>query len=134
MSSDLAKPNYSHNPVLDGAEHLWHWTREAEHAIAVDTVGIVRKVLTEAKDLHAQFPTLAQQSGDVLADLWALKVLGAAIAAAVAAGGTNLAADAGVLSALVTEGPQLIKLFSDGGKLAETIVADAKTDLSVLEK
>ena len=124
---------YSKNPVADGLEHIGHWLHIAEHDAIGGAITTVRRGLQVADELKEQFPTLALESGDVVEDLLQCKALGAAIALAVAGEGVNLAADAGVLAALVTDGPALIKLFSDGGKLAKTADVDIQADAAILE-
>jgi hypothetical protein len=127
-----AKPAYSHNPILDGIEHLGHWIHVGE----ADTVGvalhIVRDGVVVSAEFKQQFPTLAQETGAVAADILQCKALGVAIAAVVAAGGANLAADAAVLAALITDGPAIIKAFADAGQLAATVGADVKQDVASL--
>lgn len=125
----MANPNYSKNPVADGLEHLGHWLHVGEHDVVGGAITTVRRGLQVTDELKEQFPTLAAESGDVVADLFQCKALGAAIALVVAGGGANLAADAGVLVALVTDGPAIISLFADGGKLAKTAGADIQADV-----
>lgn len=129
----LTDPQYSKEPVLDGIEHLGHWLHKGEHVVIDDTAEVLRDALIVRKELAAQFPTLATEATNVLADVVGLKLLGAAVAAAVLGGGTNLAADAGVLAALVTDGPALIKMFADSGTMASTLSQDVKTDVQSLE-
>ena len=127
-----SNPTYSKEVVLDGIEHIGHWLHVGEHVVVEDTVHVIHDGIVVADDFKAQFPTLAQETGAVAADLVQCKTLGAAIAAAVLGGGTNLAADAGVLAALVTDGPALIQAFADAGKLASTLNADIKQDAAAL--
>jgi hypothetical protein len=127
-----ATPNYSHNPILDGIEHLGHWIHVGECDTVAVALHIVRDGIVVSAEFKAQYPTLAQETGAVAADLLQCKALGVAIAAVVASGGANLAADAGVLGALITDGPALIKAFADAGQLAATVGADVKQDAASL--
>lgn len=120
------------NPVISGFKHLGHWLREGADAVIGEDLRVIHDGLVVAKDFKEQFPTLAEEAGVVAADLLKCKALGAAIALAVAGGGMNLAADAGVLAALVTDGPALIQTFEDAGKLASTLEADVKADSQAL--
>jgi hypothetical protein len=129
----LQNPTFSENPVADGLEHLGHWLHIGEHDVIGGAMATVRRGLQVADELKEQFPTLAAESGDVVSDLLQCKTLGAAIALAVANEGVNLAADAGVLAALVTDGPAIIRLFADGGKLAKTADVDIQADMKILE-
>jgi hypothetical protein len=121
-------PNYSKDPIIDGFEHLGHWVHIGVH----DTIGLavttIHRGLIVTDDLKEQFPTLAEEVGTVASDVLKCKTLAAAIALAVAGGGINLAADAGVLAALVTDGPAIVALFNDSAKLAKTAGVDISTD------
>lgn len=126
-------PTYSHNPILDGIEHIGHWFHVAAKDTVGDVVTTVRRGLEVTNEMKDQFPTLAQDSGDVIENLLSCKTLGVAIASMVAGGGVNLAADAGVLAALVVDGPALIKLFDSGAKLAQMVGSDVSTDMKIIE-
>lgn len=127
-----SKPVYSHNPILGGIEHLGHWAHVAESDTVEIALHIVRDGIVVSEEFKEQFPTLATETGAVAADLLQCKALGVAIAAMVAAGGANLAADAAVLAALVADGPAIIKAFADCGQLAATVGADVKQDAASL--
>jgi len=125
----IAKPEFSNDPIIDGFEHIGHWLK-----IAVkDTIGAAVKTIDRgivvSADLKAQFPTLAEETSTVAGDVLQCKTLAAAVALAIAGGGINLAADAGVLAALVTDGPAIIALFNDSAKLCKTAAADISIDV-----
>jgi hypothetical protein len=129
---ETTEPNYHGNFLERFAEHVGHGLHEAEHAVADDVIGTVRKVIKVDEAFAKQFPTIAADTATVAEDVFSMKALGVAVAAAVAGGGANLAADAGVLAALVTDGPTLIKLFSDAGALVKTVETDASADAKLL--
>lgn len=128
---DGQNPVYSHNPILDGIEHVGHGISVAEHVVVGDVFHIVRDGLVVAKEFKQQYPTLAAETGAVASDALKCKTLMVAIAAA-AASEFNLAADAGVLAALVTDAPALIQLAADVATLTGTLTADIKQDVASL--
>ena len=93
---------------------------------------MIHRGLVVTDDLKEQMPTLAEDTAAVAGDVLGLKSLAAAVILAAAGEGVNLAADAGVLAALVTDGPSLVKLFGDAGTLVKTAGADIKTDSEAL--
>jgi hypothetical protein len=121
-------PNYSKDPIIDGFEHLGHWVHIGVHDTIDLAVTTIHRGIVVADDLKEQFPTLAEEAGTVASDVLKCKTLATAIAIAVAGGGVNLAADAGVLAALVTDGPAIVALFNDSAKLAKTAGVDISTD------
>lgn len=120
--------HYSSEPILDGIEHLGHWLHIAERNTVGTAIATVKRGIVVTDDLRAQFPTLGEETAAVASDVMQCKALAAAVALAVAGGGTNLAADAGVLAALVTDGPTVIQLFTDAGKLVKTAGVDIEKD------
>ncbi len=128
----LASPTYSKDPVIDGFEHLGHWLHLAEH----DTIGIAVTVIHNgvvvAESVKEQLPTLGTETAQLAGDVLKCKAFAAAVALCVAGGGLNLAADAGVLGALVTDGPAIIQAFEDGAKLLKTVEGDVSTDAKEL--
>ena len=93
---------------------------------------MIHRGLVVTDDLKEQMPTLAEDTAAVAGDVLGLKSLAAAVILAAAGEGVNLAADAGVLAALVTDGPSLVKLFGDAGTLVKTAGTDIKTDSEAL--
>ena len=124
---------YSKEPILDGIEHLGHWVKEGFEDTVETAIVTIKRGVVVADDLRKQLPTLGTDTATVAADVLQCKALAAAVALVVAGEGVNLAADAGVLAALVTDGPALIKLFTDGAALVKLAGADVKTDADALE-
>lgn len=124
--------DYSKDPVISGFQHLGHWL----HIAVADTVGLaittIHRGVVVSKDLEQQFPTLGTETATVAADVLQLKSLAAAVALCVAGEGVNLAADAGVLAALVTDGPALVKMFNDSAALVKTAGEDIKIDAQAI--
>lgn len=120
------------DPIISGFKHLGHWLHIAEHDTIDAAVVTIHRGVVVADDLKTQIPTLAEETATVAADVLQCKSLAAAIALAVAGEGVNLAADAGVLAALITDGPAIIQLFDDSAKLAKTAGGDIETDAKAL--
>lgn len=113
-------------------QHIGHWVNVAwKDTIGAATATIHRGVVV-SEDLREQMPTLGVETATVASDVLQLKALAAAVALCVAGEGVNLAADAGVLGALITDGPALIKLFDDAALLVKTASADIKVDAKAL--
>ncbi len=128
----VTDPKYSQEPIADGIEHLAHWLHVTVHDTVVTAVIVIHRGIVVTDDLKAQLPTLGEETAAVAGDVLQCKSLAAAIALMVSGGGTNPAADLGVLGALVTDAPALIRLFSDSAKLLKTAGADIKTDAEAI--
>lgn len=124
----VSKPKFSTDPIIDGFEHLGHWIKIGVEDTIGAAITTIHRGIVVADDMKEQFPTLADETANVASDALKCKTLAAAIALAVAGGGINLAADAGVLAALVTDGAAIVTLFNDSAKLAKTVDVDISTD------
>jgi hypothetical protein len=133
ITSTVTKLEYSKEPILDGIEHLGHWLHIGFHDTVETAIVTIKLGVTVTDDLRKQLPSLGADTATVAADALQCKALAAAIALCVAGEGINLAADAGVLAALVTDGPAIIKLFTDGAALVKLAGVDVKTDADALE-
>ncbi len=120
------------DPIISGFKHLGHWLHIGEKDTIGAAVIVIHRGIQVVDDLKVQMPTLGEETATVASDLLQCKALAAAIALAVAGEGVNLAADAGVLAALVKDGPAIIKLFDDGAKLVKTASADIVTDVDAI--
>ena len=123
-----SNPTYSGNKALSTIEHIGHWLHVAEHDTVGQAIGVVHRGVVTAEAVKSQFPRLGADTATVATDVLACKTLGAALAVMVASGGTNPAADLGVLGALLTDAPALIKLFTDAGILIKTATTDSSID------
>ena len=128
VTTIVSKPEFSKDPIIDGFQHLGHWLKIAVKDTVGAAISTIRRGVVVSEDLKAQFPTLGEETALVAGDVLQCKSLAAAVALAVAGGGVNLAADAGVLAALVVDGPAIIALFNDSAKLCKTAAADISID------
>lgn len=124
---------YSKNPIVDGLEHIGHFFHVAEHDTVGTAIAVIRRGIIVTDDLKSQLPTLATETAAVAGDVLKCKALMAAITLASAGEGLNLAADAGVLAALVTDGPALVELVSNAVQLVKTAGVDIKTDVEAID-
>lgn len=113
-------------------QHIGHWLHIGEKDIIGDTITTIHRGIEVVDELKIQMPTLAEDTATVASDVIQCKALAAAVALVVAGGGVNIAADAGVLGALVTDGPALIKLFNDAAVLIKTTGGDIAQDAAIL--
>jgi ABC-type transporter Mla maintaining outer membrane lipid asymmetry permease subunit MlaE len=132
ITSTVSKPEYSKEPILDGIEHLGHWLHVGFHDTVDVAIVTIKRGVVVADDLRVQLPTLGADTATVAVDALQCKALAAAVALVVAGGGVDIAADAGVLAALVTDGPALIKLFTDGAALVKLAGVDISTDANAI--
>lgn len=123
---------YSKEPILDGIEHLGHWFKAGFHDTVDAAIVTIKRGVVVSDDLREQLPSLGADTATVAADALQCKALAAAVALVVAGGGLNLAADAGVIAALITDGPALIKLFNDGAALVKLAGADIEADAKAI--
>ena len=114
-------------------QHIGNWLHVAEQHTVGEAITIIHRGIVVSDDMKKQFPTLAADTAMVAEDVLQCKALAAAVALVVAGEGLNLAADAGVLSALITDGPALIKLFADAELLLKTVGVDVTKDIHDLE-
>jgi len=114
-------------------QHIAHWLHIGVKDVIVDSISTIHRGIEVVEELKVQMPTLAEDTATVASDVLECKALAAAIALVVAGGGVNIAADAGVLGALVTDGTALIKLFDDAATLIKTTGGDIAVDAAILK-
>jgi hypothetical protein len=112
---------------------IGHWFEDAEKDTVGAAITTIHRGVVVADDMKTQMPTLGIETATVATDVLQCKALAGAVALVVAGGGVNIAADAGVLGALITDGPAIIQLFSDVARLVKTASGDVKQDIGDLE-